>query len=182
MKGKLLFIDTETGGLNSNIHSLLSIGLVTWNDGRIVNQKEIYIKSPVYNVTEEAMNINKIDLKNLDKIGMNKREAKDLMIKFLKDEFKNEKITLAGHNVNFDISFLKQLFKNDFSLYFSHRSIDTASIFKYLTIKGILKTEVVSLDDAINYFQIRVKNRHTALDDVLATAKIFTKLIELKED
>ena len=46
---RILFIDTETGGINPNKHSLLSIGLVVWDqDNGIIYENEFYIKSEKY--------------------------------------------------------------------------------------------------------------------------------------
>ena len=57
---KLLFIDTETGGIDCGKHSLLSIGLVVWdNDQGIIDSTEILIKNKEYVVTKEAQRINK---------------------------------------------------------------------------------------------------------------------------
>ncbi len=36
MPDKLLFIDTETGGLDPDKHSLLSIAMVVWEDMEII--------------------------------------------------------------------------------------------------------------------------------------------------
>jgi DNA polymerase-3 subunit epsilon len=90
------------------------------------------------------------------------------------------KITLAGHNVHFDIAFLKAFFsanRKDFSEFFSHRVIDTSSILHYLYLAGKLKQKAVSSDEAFQLFDIEVEGRHTAMGDAIATAKLFSKLL-----
>ena len=92
------------------------------------------------------------------------------------------KITIAGHNVQFDVNFLKVLFSEnneDFSKFFSHRIIDTSSILYYLYLAGYLKQRAISSDEAFDLFEIKVERRHTALGDAIATAKLFTKLLSL---
>ena len=57
------------------------------------------------------------------------------ILDFIKVHFGEAKVTCAGHNVSFDISFVKQMFKNNkrsFENYFSHRLIDTSSILSFL--------------------------------------------------
>ncbi len=79
---KLIFLDTETGGINSRVNSLLSVGLVIWEDKKIITKKEFYIKEKEYNVTTQAIEINKIDLNELKKNGLKKSEIKKLKYRF----------------------------------------------------------------------------------------------------
>lgn len=173
---KIVFLDTETGGINPLTSSLLSLGLVIWEDGNIKIKKEFFIKEDKYNVTPKAMEINNINLDELKKKGIEKLKIKQEIVKIIKENF-NEKAILAGHNVSFDISFLKKIFtEEEFQEIFSYRSIDTASILKYISIKKNLSLN--SLDDAIKYYNLKIEKRHTALEDAIVTAKIFTKLLE----
>ena len=64
MEDKLLFIDTETGGLNPNKHSLLSLAMVVWENMKIIDSQELLINDGKLSVTEEALSINKIDIEN----------------------------------------------------------------------------------------------------------------------
>ena len=43
MPDRLLFIDTETGGLDPQKHSLLSLALVVWEKREILDSKEFLI-------------------------------------------------------------------------------------------------------------------------------------------
>lgn len=180
---KILFIDTETGGLDPQKHSLLSIGLAVWDNSNIIASTEIFINDGNNIHTKRAISINKIDLKEHNDVAISSKQALSELIKFIELHFDvNSSVTLAGHNVSFDISFIKQLFKTnrrDFSRYFSHRSIDTSSILSYLQICQIIKMPLKSSSDAFRHFDIKVNNRHSALGDALATANLFNKLIDL---
>lgn len=66
---KIVFLDTETGGLDPSVNSLLSIGLVIWEDGKIKTKNEFFVKENEYNVTSKAIEVNRIDLKELKKKG-----------------------------------------------------------------------------------------------------------------
>jgi DNA polymerase-3 subunit epsilon len=84
--------------------------------------------------------------------------------------------------VHFDADFLRSFFtanNQDFSKYFSHRIIDTSSILHYLYLSGQIKQKAISSDEAFDLFDIKVEGRHTALGDAIATAKLFTKLLNL---
>jgi DNA polymerase III subunit epsilon len=185
MDDKILFIDTETGGLNPSEHSLLSIALVVWQDLKIIDSIELYINDGVLNVTKQAIEINKIDIEKHKKNSITPIQAIKKIKDFLNKHFidlVDSKITLAGHNVNFDVNFLRFfLDKNNesFSAYFSHRFVDTSSILYYLFLSGKLKYKALSSNEAFQLFKIKIEHRHTALGDAVATAELFTRLILL---
>lgn len=180
---KLLFIDTETGGLNPYKHDLLSLAAVVWENKLILDTFEVFISRDNYSVSPKAMEVNQISLDELRQKGVPEPDALQKFIEFIKTHFSlNEPITIAGHNIAFDIQFLKQIFYRnevDMYAYFSYRTIDTASILRYLYLKGTIHEEVFSLDKALNYFQISAPVRHEALADAFLTAQLFSKLLEL---
>ncbi|MFH2140807.1 MAG: 3'-5' exonuclease [Bacteroidota bacterium] len=182
MKDRLLFIDTETGGLDPDKHSLLSIAMVVWEDMQIIDSHELFINDGILSVTKEAFAINNIDIEKHKQIAISPSLTIEKILQFTGKHFPHQKkITIAGHNVQFDVGFLKQMFSNnkqDISKLFSHRIIDTSSILYYLYLAGHLKQKAISSDDAFEYFKIKVDGRHTALGDAIATAKLFTKLLE----
>lgn len=181
--GKIVFIDTETGGLDPRIHSLLSIGLVEWDHSEITNTKEILVNDGELNVTDAALAINKIDLDNHKVNAISPSKAIQEILQFIDwTGDQQDKITLAGHNVGFDIRFTRHLFEShdyNFDDYFSHRSIDTSSILHFLYYAGKIDTKIVGSSDAFNHFDIEVRGRHTALGDAIATAELFSRMIGL---
>lgn len=178
---KILFIDTETGGLDPLKNSLLSVAFVIWQNFKIIDYKEILINDGILNSTPQALQINGIDLENHRNTALKTEFAIEEINKFINSHFTNdEKITLAGHNVNFDVNFLKHfLSANNFPFHkrFSHRYIDTATILYYLYLSGKLKQKAISSQEAFDLFHINVDRRHTALGDALATAKLFSVLL-----
>lgn len=183
MPEKLLFIDTETGGLDPGKHSLLSIGMVIWEEMEIIDSKEILINDGVLSVTKEALAVNKIDIEKHRQTAVSSLQAVDEIFSFTGKHFPgNRKISLAGHNVHFDAGFLKAFLaasNKDFSKYFSHRMIDTSSILHFLYLSGQIGQKAISSDEAFTLFNIEVRGRHTALGDAIATAELFTKLLRL---
>ncbi len=181
MEYRLLFVDTETGGLDADKHSLLSVAVLVWENMKIIDSLELLINDGKLFVTEEALAINKIDIKKHKKSAISPSEAIAQLLIFINKHFPQQReITLAGHNVQFDLSFLKILFsqnKKDFSKFFSHRIVDTSSILHYLYLAGHLKQRAISSDEAFELFDIKVEGRHTALGDAVATAKLFNKLL-----
>lgn len=182
-----LIIDTETGGLDASKHSILSLAGIAWHPGikEIENSFTFGIAEPEIFAMPEAIAVNKINTDHLKKYGYSPWAAINQIKIFLNQVFSNERkpIILIGHNVGFDISFLKRLYKlggEDFYKDFSHRSIDTSSILSFLMCTGYLEFSSPKSDTLFEFCNVQVpeKDRHTALGDAVATFKALNVLIE----
>lgn len=182
---RLLFIDTETGGTDPHKHSLLSIGLAVWDrhDG-IIGSSEYFIKNDEYIIINRAKRINKFDKELHEHNSKSGKIVIDEIKEFISNYYpSNYLVPLAGHNIQFDISFLKVLYSKtgvSFNKTFSHRSLDTYSILRYLFYTGKIDNDISSSAKAFNYFNIKVPQRHSALNDVLATVELFEKMIKIE--
>jgi DNA polymerase-3 subunit epsilon len=186
---KLLVIDTETGGIDSDRHSLLSLAAAVWADGRLEGEIEIFVAEPDITVTAQAMEINRIDLVELARKAVAPPEALARLLRFVTDHFHadlaaGEQVVLVGHNIGFDIGFLRRLCRlagAPFPAIFSHRSLDTASVLRFLSLAGIVPPTAVASTEAFAYLGVRVPEelRHTALGDARATAELLTRLVGL---
>lgn len=183
-ENRLLFIDTETGGVDPQKHSLLSIALVVWDssDG-VIDSKEFFIKHNEYIITSEAKKINKFDIDKHELVALDAKsvigDIRVFCAKFFPDD---NLIPLAGHNTQFDVSFLRVFLESQgrsFNQLFSHRILDTYSIIMYLIYAEKIPPNVVSSAKVFQHFGIKVNGRHTALGDALATVKLFERLLEL---
>ncbi len=185
-------MDTETGGLDPNKHSILSLGgVVLGEDLRIIDEFEVYIKEDEIVAEQRALDINKIDLKWLKENGKNPKNAVSSLYAFLSNHFPlyrhDNLIDIAGHNIGFDVGFVKRLYnlansdKDKYNDIFSHRTLDTAGIVRFLMLAGKLNLQTASSNAAFKHFGIEVseKERHTALGDARATAILLRKLVEL---
>jgi DNA polymerase III epsilon subunit-like protein len=180
----ILILDTETGGIDPNTDSILTIALLKYEEVLTNPPTEIGIKPYGKKIKKSAIlynNINK-DLNNIK--FLSKEEVGKFIINFLENKFDytSNKITLLGHNVGFDINFIKILFKEldiDFYKYFSYRSIDTASILMFLYDAGKIETPVFSLKDAYSLHQGKNNNlfsSHQAFGDVFMTYYLYKSL------
>lgn len=181
---RYVFIDTETGGTIPEKHSLLSVGCVIWDKNiGIIDEREFFIAHNRFIVTKKAQEINKFNRKEHMKKAEQPQEVIDSILNFLYKYFdENMAIPVIGHNIQFDINFLKAFFRKNnrsFNQYFSHRSIDTYSVFKTLVLAGIIEANIDSSSEAFKYFGIKVDNRHSAIGDCFATVQLFEALIQL---
>ena len=91
-------------------------------------------------------------------------------------------IPLAGHNTQFDVQFIKKMFKDNrrsFDNIFLHRIVDTYSVLKFLQDGGIITDTINSSAQAFKFFEITVDGRHTALGDAKATMRLYEKMLQL---
>lgn len=184
MKNKLLIVDTETGGFDPLKCSILSIGALVWEDGVLLDEIEILIAEQPMRTDPEAMRVNKIDLGIHEKMGLTPIRATTMLDTFIRKHFSDQKVPLGGHSVGFDIGFLQRLYRlarKDYEGRFSHRTLDTSGVMQFLKIAGQLPIAVASLDSGLQHFKINInhRERHSALADARATARLLTCLVGL---
>lgn len=184
---KFLVLDTETGGLEPDRHSLLSVGMVVWADGKLGAEDEFFVAESEIECDAEAMAVNGIDINWLTRTGLPPELAVTRLERFLNEQFpvaEYAAIPIAGHNVSFDMAFVRRLYRiagRGAGPRFSHRALDTASILRFLVLSHWLPGEVSSSSDAFRYFGIdfTAGTRHSALADARATAQLLTELVAL---
>ena len=180
-----LFLDTETGGVDPERHSLLSIGMVVGRGREVVAQTEIFIRHDPYVVTAGGLEVNRIDLVTHHKRAMEPMAAWEAMQVFLEPHIPaQEKIILVGHNISFDRAFLDAFLKSvgqDPGTRFSHRSIDTHAIAAMLKDAGRIPSSVaLNSSGLFDHFQVNIPpaDRHTALGDALGTYQLYWRMVD----
>jgi len=128
---KVLCIDTETGGLDPEKHSILSIAAIVGDldTGEKFETFYTLVKSPTYNVTPKAMEVNKLNLDECKKDGL---EPSEIAIKLMDMWTGHGCSIIAGHNVTFDKRMLaSQIFNcslSEFESNFTYRILDSITI------------------------------------------------------
>ena len=180
----VMITDLETGGLNPNKHSVLSVGALVGNldTGEILDKFEVFHKLPMseYVYTPRAIEIHGVTPELAFAKGITTGEIRD---KFT-DMWLNNGITiLGGHNVGFDVEFLaSSIFKistEEFRANFSYRFLDSLPIIKLfagseeLDSGATLTKTTKALNIDMSDFG---KNKfHTALFDAVCSFRILHK-------
>lgn len=183
-----IVLDTETGGLDEEIHQITEVGLIVLDSINLkqIHQYNSYLK-PYNNLTvsPEALNATQVKMSDI-----NNGNTSAIVVSQLIEIFKEYKINksdrnkpfLVGHNLQFDIKFLNKLFsfhnKNLFD-YVQENHLDT------LTLSRILWEFNMSSDDVTNFklkvccerIGVSLTDAHGALNDSIATSKLFIYLI-----
>jgi len=187
---KRLFVDIESTGLQPNKHQVLSVGLLLVDVDKdkleLVDKQEILIKHDDYVIQLAALKVNNIDLVEHDKNGrcVDVEEACRLIGVFMDKNSLHFEV-FCGHNISFDINFLKSLFEPTETMYpFHYQSIDTMSLwFSLMNAGKIPNTRGSSLTKIADYFKVDRINAHSALEDCWITAKIYQKMLkEMEKD
>lgn len=186
---KIIFIDTETGGVNTEKSALIQLSGIIRVNKKDVETFNFFIK-PFENseVNEKALEVQGRTLEELktEKYVEEKEVYKqlvNLLDKYVDKYDKTDKFIVAGYNVRFDVDMLKAFFQrhgNNFLFsYLDSSMLDPLYSIRLLQVAGILPVlENNKLETWCKHFGIELK-AHDSLEDVKATKKIIGKLIEL---
>ncbi len=183
---KILWIDTETTGLDPTLHSLIEIGAIVDIDGIEKETIRIYTKPhPDFEIDDNALAINKItrtQIKNFPEMLNAKNDFCKILSKYVDKFDKNDKFTVAGQNIKFDIDFLYHFFTrlndNYLGSYIDFKNrIELYELTNALRTLGFIKSEKVSISSLCKEFNIKI-NAHEALSDISATREIYYTIIK----
>ena len=185
-KYPILVLDTETGGLSSKDHSLLTIAGVAWNPREQPRPLfSFYVKEPQLYTTAKALEINKVDLRLVESEGLTPKEAVEA-IQFALDQHygpSREPICMCGHNIGFDVGFVQRLYKMAGAKYsrdFTRATLDTVTIFRFFMAAGLISPGKANGDRMFQQLGIPIpeEHRHTALGDAWATALSLSRMAQ----
>lgn len=183
---RVLVFDTETGGVDSTKHSLLTVGALAGDldTGEVFEQFEVYNRLPSeddYVIGDGAFGIHGITAQDCMERGIPPEEIQERFV----DLYMNHNcVLLGGHNVEFDIRFMcHQLYKfsiSEFDSTFTYRKLDSMPIVRLFagvenmqqgaTLKQTVKSFNIDMSD------IKGGTYHSALYDVIATFRVLCKV------
>lgn len=184
-KQRFLVVDTETGGLDCENHSILSIAGVSWTpNGDVTPVFNLYVKENEINCIDKALKVNKIDLNEVKSKGFDPKMAVARIRGHLDAHFGPDRrpIQLVAHNAPFDLGFIRRLYRlagEEYKEDFRGRALDTCSVLQFLMISGKIQGFRASADTLFKAADVEIaeEDRHTAIGDALATAKSLEVLI-----
>jgi DNA polymerase III epsilon subunit-like protein len=182
MKSDLVVVDLETSGVNPFVNDVLAVGLVPVDLS--ARPLIIYVKATEVRWSEFGLkNFSKFS-KEWELKALSPQAACDAIENYITLTFNGRVATPVGHNVGFDVAFLRKLAflgGRDQLMGLSHRAIDTHTLLYVLAMSGRLPSTVLTSDGAFKHFRIRIPDevRHTALGDAIATRELLEQLLEL---
>lgn len=187
---KVIWLDTETTGLDSKIHGIREIGFIIEIDGVEKDRGLLYINTMSYKkekyiskYVENEMGVTKQKLSEYPNSNKQNIAFSNTLYKYLKDD-KENKFIFAGFNIDFDIKFIKEWFEDcgigdlyDYKEYFSYQSLDVLALVRHFKYLDIFETENNKLETLCKHFDIEI-NAHEALSDIVATKKLHEILVK----
>jgi len=170
-KQKLAFIDLETTGLDDNIHEIIEIGVLVYNQESDEVEKEWSTKiapSNLENAQNQALIINGY----INNPNSYNGKLKPSLIKFnsiVKD------CVLIGQNIEFDLAFIRRdMFSNNIKPAFKNIHLELMSL-AWFAIKDA-DISGMSLESLCHYFNVCNVGAHSALVDCRRAYTVYRKL------
>lgn len=157
----VIALDIETTGLDPKKNAIIEIGLAKYDGKEIINTWESLINpaQPVPDAITQLTGITNEDVRKAPPISAVIQNVSD----FIGD------LPIIGHNISFDISFIS----NHINLS-QNSAIDTFELTSVL-MPSATRYSLVSL---VEELQIEVPSHHRALDDAVASLKVFLEMLK----
>lgn len=182
---RVMVFDTETGGLDSKVHSVFSVGALVGdlNTGEIIDQFECLHRLPSisdYKYTAKAIEIHSITPERAFAEGISTQEIQDKFMDLWND---HGAATMGGHNVPYDVRMMSHQIYNiepqQFESNFTYRFLDTLPLIRVVTGTDKVPSGA-SLTQAIKAFNVDMsdlgKNKfHAALFDSICAFRLMHK-------
>ena len=178
----LFVVDVETTGPDPFVHEPLMIAIVPAESAGDSFVAYIKTKNPKW--SEWALENFRGFEGEWKKHAQDPKKVVAALEAYLKKMTNNGKATMVGHNVGFDMAFLRKLahLAGQGSIAgVSHRALDTHTLLFLAFNKGGIPETALTSDGAFNQFGVTVPagQRHTALQDAIATKELFGKLLNM---
>lgn len=184
---KIVIVDTETGGLDAQNSAILSLGATIWENGTVADAGfHILIQEPEWekHVDQKALDVNGLTREQI-MAGASPGFVVTAFEQWLDEHGMFGRIKMGGHNVHFDIDFMKRLYRlADRKWPFDYHVFDTMAAAQILMLAGRIPVKHVNLDTLTKHFGIEIRadgvaGKHNALEDATAAAKLLTELVDL---
>ena len=182
MNNNILWLDTETTGIDPNKNFLIQLSYISTLNNNIKFDNDLYMRPQYidkFEIEQSALDKNKITVEQIKNFELEEKQIKI----FLNDlTSSGNKYYLAGYNVNFDIEFLKAIFTRqnlNLHYYFNYLYLDVMQLIINLKLAGKINPENCKLQTVLQYFNLieDISVLHNAKQDIVCTKMLYDFLI-----
>jgi DNA polymerase III epsilon subunit-like protein len=189
MYTRRFWVDTETTGLDPGKHFAFQISYLIEEDNRILLERTLETRPDNHDEFEFTGEAEKIHGYSREKIQSLAPEPEQygVLVEDLR-QFAENRLTITGYNISFDIKFLKAFFRRNkpagtqgslFSRYFDYMYCDVMQLAQAQRIAGKLNLPSIELVKVCAYLGISVQGAHNSMIDIRNTRAVFNRLISL---
>lgn len=184
---KIMWLDTETTGLNKEKCDIIQLSGIIVIDGEEKERFDLRCQPINYeNIEQQAFDITGMTLERVKTFPTPQetyKKFKEILCNYVNQYDKNDKFFVAGHNVKFDLEFLQSFFEKMGDKYcmsfFKHQTIDLMYFATILHTAGLINVENFKLETIAKSLDIEFDSKlHNALVDIDLTRKCFCKLFK----
>ena len=191
MSRKVLWLDTETTGLDAVKNDVIQMAGIIEIDGEVDATFTFECQPHNYgNVEQRALDVSgrTVDMLHLYDIPLKvKTQVEGLFLRYIDKFDKNDKFILAGYNVDFDARFMKQFWAKCgdkfWGSYVEYKSYDVYPLFKLYCDAANVDVPNHKLVTAAAHFGLSFgeEGAHDAMGDIRVTREIGLKLKRIME-
>jgi DNA polymerase-3 subunit epsilon len=185
MDEKIIYLDTETTGLDAKLCDIWQIGAIVEIDGEVVERRNFFM-APQKKARIEAGALKLQDKTKEDLYALPNRDKQFKIFKKMLNCYvslfdKDDKFLIIGYNVQFDIQFLRQFWLSFgdkyFNSYFLVPAMDVMGLAGLYSVKYGIPFINFKLQTVCDFFGVSI-DAHDAMSDIMATMKLYRILIQ----
>lgn len=179
---KILWLDTETTGLDPVRNDIVQLSGILVQDGAVLTEFNYQCQPLSWeNIIPEALRVQNRTVEDLQGFGkpteMYARLISEVLEKHIGARSFN-RCYLGGYNTAFDYAFLKQFFikmgePDLLDRYANYQLLDAMQMALALKLMGKIKPSNLKLTSLAKYCGVALDNAHDALADIRATREVY---------
>ena len=185
MSEKIIYLDTETTGLDAKLCDIWQIGAIIENYGEVVDKQNFFMaphkKARIEVGALKLQNMTEKDLYALPDRDKQFKAFKKLLNSYVSPYTQEDKFLIIGYNVQFDIQFLRQFWLSFgdkyFNSYFLVPAMDVMGLAGLYSVKYNIPFPNFKLQTVCDFFGVQI-DAHDAMSDISATRALYQILIQ----
>lgn len=186
--GKIIWIDTETTGLNPGKNAMIQLSGIIDIDGEIIELFNFFLRPHKGAVIDQgALDVNGrtvTEMQGFPQASMTILNFKQVLSKYVDKFDKADKFVVAGYKTDFDTGFLRATFSRlgdkYYGSWFFNAQIDVLSCVGEEIVNGNLRLENYKLATVCGHYGIPIENAHNSMVDIEATRNLYYLLRDKK--